>query len=142
MQCFILHDIFAMSKKILFLAALLPVVVVAGCRWKSLTGDTTANALHVWIADCDHYIDYMSCIADAMGQAGLATKTALQKTTDSWKQTPEDQLTQICAAAIQWVTQVMGMYKDYNCTLEWAAEQVPADADAWDTADSQVNSVN
>lgn len=121
---------------------LLPVIVLAGCKWKTLTGDTTASSLHVGIADCDHYIDYMSCIADAMGQAGLATKTALQKTTDSWKQTPEDQLTQICAAAMQGITQVMGMYKDYNCSLEWAPEQAAGDNAAWDPADSEVNSVN
>lgn len=120
----------------------LPVVVLAGCKSKSVTGDAAVNDLHVGIADCDHYIDYMSCIADAMGQAGLATKTALQKTTDSWKQTPEDQLTQICAAAMQGVTQVMGMYKDYNCKLEWAPEQVVEDNADWDPADSQVNSVN
>ena len=109
-------------KKSLYLFLLLPVVLLAGC---AKTNNTDSSQVHnspdewLGVADCDNYVDYMSCIADSMGDAGKATRVALEKTVSAWSDMPKEQLEQICQAAINGVTQVLDLYRDYNCQLEW-----------------------
>lgn len=112
-------------------------VLLSACGKDSDTPDV-ARQDGITNQDCARYVDYLSCVADELGDAGQATKQALEQTVSSRTNYTDAELASICEWAIAGIKDIQSMYEDFDCTLEEKnADESDEESDATGTGDAQ-----